>query len=479
MKNNRRNGFSRRDLMRGVLAVSAAGFASRLGLERLAAAATARATTRRFVFAYFPGGWDQLLFLDPRDTEADNRRYDDSNRSTTLTETRYANLDGHNGFTSKLVRAGNLVFGPATEKPALPAPKLSKYYDRIAIVRGINMGTLGHEVGYRYWLTSKFPAGNTARGTSVASECAAQMGSTAPLPALSLRVETYNDRYSGQYSAMRVDSIDDLLQVLERGKDLLERDAVEEALADYAKSGTSCDVNVYDRRGILSRMRAADGTAHTTLASELAKKFRFVSSDDDAAQKVRAQYGFNKGDAGSPGARAAFAAQAVKQGVAQCVSLVIGNGTDTHFVGNPNHADALYPGIAALAALIDDLAKSDAPPELQKIGGKSWLDHTTILAFSEFSRTPLFNQFGGRDHHLSNSCLVAGAGIAGNQIVGASGEVGVGPGRYDFKNRRVATTGGGENILPEHLAATLLASAGLDPWTLRDPKPPIDALLRV
>jgi len=467
---------SRRELMRATLAVSAAGFASRLGIERLAHAATAKETTRRFVFAYFPGGWDQLLFLDPRDTEAENKKFDDSNRSTTLTETRYANLEGHNGFTPRLIRAGNLTFGPAAEKPALSVPKLATYKDRLAIVRGINMGTLGHEVGYRYWLTSKFPAGNTARGTSIASECAAQMGATAPLPALSLRVETYNDRYSGQYSAMRVDSIDDLLQVLERGKDLLERDAVEEALADYAKTGTSCDVNVYDRRGILSRMRGADGTAHATLAGKLAQKFRFVSSDDEPSQKVRAQYGFNKGDAASPGARAAFAGQAIKQGVAQCVSLMIGNGTDTHFVGNQNHADALYPGIAALAALIDDLAKSDAPPELQKAGGKSWLDHTTILAFSEFSRTPLFNQFGGRDHHLTGSCLIGGAGIKGDQVVGASGDVGMGVCRYDFKARRVVTSGG-ENILPEHVAATLLASAGLDPWTLRDPKPPIDALV--
>ena len=477
-KKHARFGFSRRDLLRGVLAASAAGFASRLGIERLASAATARETTRRFVFAYFPGGWDQLLFLDPRDTEANDKRFDDSNRSTTLTETRYANLEGHNGFTPRLIKAGNLTFGPATEKPASPAPKLSKYYEKIAIVRGINMGTLGHEVGYRYFLTSKFPAGNTARGTSIASECAAQMGSSAPLPALSLRVESYNDRYPGQYSAMRVDSIDDLLQVLERGKDLLERDAVEEALADYAKTGTSCDVNVYDRRGILSRMRGADTTAHSTLASQLAQRFRFVGSDDDASQKVRAQYGFAKGDAGSPGARAAFAAQAIKQSVAQCVSLVIGNGTDTHFVGNPNHADALHPGIAALAALIDDLAKSDAPVELQKSGGKSWLDHTTILCFSEFSRTPLFNQFGGRDHHLTSSCLLAGAGIVGNQVVGASGDVGMGPGRYDFKARRAVSTGG-ENLLPEHIAATLLASAGLDPWTLRDPKAPIDALLKI
>jgi hypothetical protein len=458
------------------LAVSAAGVASKLGMETIARAATAKESTRRFVFAYFPGGWDQLLFLDPRDTDADNKKFDDSNRSTTLTETRYATLDGHNGFGSRVIRAGNLTFGPAVEKPNAPVPKLSTYHEKIALVRGINMGTLGHEVGYRYFLTSKFPTGNTAKGTSIASECAAQMQANAPLPCLALRVEAYNDRYSGKYSAMRVDSIDDLLMVLERGKALLERDPVEEALDAYAKSNTTCDVNVYDRRGILSRMRGADTTARATLAGKLAQRFRFVTSDDDHSQTIRKQYAFNKGDAGSPGARAAFAAQSIKEGVAQCVSLMIGNGTDTHFVGNPNHADALYPGVAALAALIDDLARTDAPPELQKAGGKSWLDHTTILAFSEFARTPLFNQFGGRDHHLTSSCLIAGAGIRGNQVVGASGEVGMGPGRWDFKNNKVVPSGG-ENILPEHICATLLASAGLDPWTLRDPKPPIEALV--
>jgi hypothetical protein len=146
------SGVSRRSLLRGVMGLSAFGLASRVGFPEVARAAGA-ASTRRFVFCYFPGGWDQLLFLDPRDPEAEDKRFDDSNRSSTLTETRYANLEGHNGFTPQLVRAGNLTFGPAAEKPALNVPKLSKSASRIAIVRGINMGTLGHEVGYRYFLT--------------------------------------------------------------------------------------------------------------------------------------------------------------------------------------------------------------------------------------------------------------------------------------------------------------------------------------
>jgi len=469
-------GFTRRDLLRSVMTLTAAGFASRLGFPTLAHAAANVSSTRRFIFCYFPGGWDQLLFLDPRDPNANGKRYDDENRASTLTETRYGILDGHQGFSSKLVTAGNLTFGPAVEKPGTPAPKLTKHYQRMSIVRGINMGTLGHEVGYRYFLTAKFPSGNAARGTSLSTEAAAQMQSSAPLPALSLRVESYNERRPGQYSAMRVDSIDDLLLVLERGKTLLERDAVEDALSDYAKSGAPCAVNVYDRRGLLTRMRGSDHVARATLASKLAARFRFTAGDDAASAAVRQQYGLTRGDAGSAGARAAFAAQAIKEQVAQCVSVAIGNGTDTHFAGNGGHADALYPGIAAFAALVDDLAKSPAPPELQRLGGDSWLDHTTLLAFSEFSRTPMFNQFGGRDHHLTSSCLLAGAGIVGNQVIGASGEVGMGPGRYDFKTRRT-TSNGGENIKPEHIAATLLASAGLDPGGALIREEPIRALV--
>jgi hypothetical protein len=446
-------------------------------MPAIAEAAGALASERRFLFCYFPGGWDQLLFLDPRDTEVNSKQFDDSNRATTLTETRYGTLEGHAGFTPKIIRAGNLTFGPATLKPNTPAPQLAKYHDRIAIVRGINMGTLGHEVGYRYFLTAKFPTGNTARGTSLSSEAAAQMASKAPVPSISLRVESYNERRPGQYSAMRVDSIDDLLLVLERNPGLLERDAVEHALDEYATRSESCAVDVYDRRGLLGRMRNADATARTMLGSKLASRFRFAAGDDPASQAIRQQYALAKGDAGSPGARAAFAAQALKERVAQCVSVMIGNGTDTHFTGNPGHADALYPGIAALAALIDDLAKSPAPPELQKLGGDRWLDHTTILAFSEFARTPMYNPFGGRDHHLTSSCLIAGAGIVGDQVVGASGEVGMGPGRYDFKARK-AVSDGGENIKPEHVAATLLASAGLDPNGALIREPPLAALLK-
>jgi hypothetical protein len=77
----------------------------------------------------------------------------------------------------------------------------------------------------------------------------------------------------------------------------------------------------------------------------------------------------------------------------------------------------------------------------------------------------MFNNYGGRDHHLASSCILAGAGIRGNTVVGASSNVGMGAGRYDFQRGVISPSG--ENILPEHIGATLLASAGLDPYITR------------
>ncbi len=168
-----------------------------------------------------------------------------------------------------------------------------------------------------------------------------------------------------------------------------------------------------------------------------------------------------------PAARAAAAVQAIKSGMTQVASLMIGVGTDTHFVGNQGHAPLLYQGIRALTCMLDDLRSTPHDD------GGTMLDHTTILAFSEFSRTPMYNNFGGRDHHITGSCMLAGAGIRGNTVVGASSNLGMGPMRYDFRTDRVSEAG--VTIQPEHIAATLLASAGLDPYVTR--VDPIRALL--
>jgi hypothetical protein len=436
------------------------------GFQHLAYGSLPPPSGRCFIFCYFPGGWDQLLFLDPRDPA----QYPDSERARFQIENRYVDLDGFNGHSSQLIRPADrsspLVFGPGAARVA-DARKITDFANRIAIVRGINMNTLGHEVGYRYFLTSTFPSGSNARGTNVATEIVGQMAPRRPLPNLSLRVESYNNRQPGSANAVRVDSINDLMLLLAPSS-FQQRDVTERALADYGQRVGPCVSEVADRRGLYTAMRGARSQADEIVRERLASNFDFVSSTSETAVDIRAKYHFGLGDANSPGARAAVAAQAVKSGMTQVASLMIGLGTDTHFTGNQGHAALLYPGIRAFVDLLDDLSTSPHP------AGGNFLDHTTLLCFSEFSRTPMFNNFGGRDHHITGSCLLAGAGIRGNTVVGASSDLGMGPMRWDFQNNRVSAAG--QNIQPEHIAATLLASAGLDPYITR--VDPIRALLR-
>lgn len=91
-------------------------------------------------------------------------------------------------------------------------------------------------------------------------------------------------------------------------------------------------------------------------------------------------------------------------------------GFDTHsnnFPAMRNHGEAMDP---ALAALIGDLAASGL------------LAKTMIVMLSEFGRTPVINKTEGRDHHPTVfSCLMAGGGIKGGQVIGSSDQDGVAP----------------------------------------------------
>jgi uncharacterized protein (DUF1501 family) len=90
-----------------------------------------------------------------------------------------------------------------------------------------------------------------------------------------------------------------------------------------------------------------------------------------------------------------------------------------------------------LSTLLDDLEQ------------RGLLKETLVVAAGEFGRTPRINQQGGRDHWPGVwSALIAGGGIAGGQVLGASDARGMFP-----AERPVA---------PAELAATILHTLGVD-----------------
>ncbi len=86
----------------------------------------------------------------------------------------------------------------------------------------------------------------------------------------------------------------------------------------------------------------------------------------------------------------------------------------THSKNDEGHRDRLCPPIdRTLATLIDDLDE------------RGLLVSTVVLAMGEFGRTPFVNPDRGRDHYPSCwSLVIAGGGIKGGQVVGASDETG-------------------------------------------------------
>ncbi len=101
----------------------------------------------------------------------------------------------------------------------------------------------------------------------------------------------------------------------------------------------------------------------------------------------------------------------------------------------------LVPSLdSALSALLDDLTRTGL------------LDETLIVVMGEFGRTPKLNTSAGRDHWPRVfSVLLAGAGIPGGRVIGASDATGESP-----RERPVT---------PADLAATIYTLLGIDPHT--------------
>ena len=90
------------------------------------------------------------------------------------------------------------------------------------------------------------------------------------------------------------------------------------------------------------------------------------------------------------------------------------NQWDTHGDNDKLHRDELVPTFdETFSALLDDLEQ------------RGLLESTVVIAMGEFGRTPTINPKLGRDHWPQCwSIALAGGGIQGGQVVGASDEQG-------------------------------------------------------
>lgn len=405
------------------------------------------APERSFVFAYFRGGWDTLMSLDPRDPNV----FTEDNREQTRIELGWDRLPAAFERTILQPPGSNIDYGPVMGG-------LTRHYDKTCVVRGISMDTVAHDVGRRYFVTGQPPRGSAAAGSAIPTRIVAQQGDLSAFPNLVVRAETYNDGLPSFASGLTVNSVNDLLTALTELPGAPPA-GVRGPLEAYRAGKVSCDPARLDGHGLLTRLGVSQVKARELVESGLASKFQFANQADPEMAELAARYGITSLE--EPQAQAAMAYQALRYELAQCVTIELASDLDTHDDSwEDAHPEQLAAGFAALGQLVDDL---EATPDPSR--GGTLLDHTTILAFSEFGRTALINGRGGRDHSLTSSCLLMGAGVPGNRVVGASGDVGMPPRAVDPSTG--APDDGGVMISPTLVAASLMQGAGYDTTALR------------
>ena len=421
---------NRRELLRNGIALGAAAGAGGLGIPSLAYANPT--TDRYFVFCYFPGGWDTLVGLDPRDPE----EFSEDRIPYTLIQPGYHLLPP--GYRAPIsTNVPEITLGPYIGE-------MARHADKMCIIRGMTTQTVGHSSGYRCFLTGKGTSGGSARGSSLATHMAALYGGEEPVPNLCMKIESYNDQHPPKFSGLQVPSITDLQVVLGRAPSRVPRgylDRIDAFVQEHPDTQTSI---------LLDRAVKSERAAQELTALQLNAEFDFFAQTAEMAG-IRDTFQLS-GTSMNSNMKAAIAAKAITGGLSRSVSFSACDNLDTHQDWPNRQGTPQKEGWDAVARLVDYLAAAPFGD------GSSWLDHTTLLAFSEFMRTPVLNSNVGRDHHITNACMLLGAGIKRGVVLGASSDIGMGTLAVDLQSG--ALDPGGSVVFPSHIHRALLHDIG-------------------
>jgi uncharacterized protein (DUF1501 family) len=174
--------------------------------------------------------------------------------------------------------------------------------------------------------------------------------------------------------------------------------------------------------------------------------------DTFTVSKLQANYSnFTFSDNGAV-VNAAFAIDALKRNIVRCVSFAFGS-FDTHqtnYRQQPLTQQRLFNMIAVLLDYLDVTPHPTKPTD--KLS-----DHTHIMVFSDFCRTPQINLTLGRDHYPNNSSLIISPRVKANSVFGKSDPDQMLP---------MASTNfsdGMRAITPPDILTTLVSAFGADP----------------
>ncbi len=381
----------------------------------------------RFVSLYFNGGWDVLLSLDPRDPLSNP-----------------AGIDlGTDDLAAGYREPSAWDFGGQEHLIGPSMVDLFEHRDVMTIFRGVNMNTVAHPTGRAYVNTWIPPTGVVPKGDSIGTRMAAGADhENFLLPNVSIGMPSFNHSFAPEVSGIGMGQSTDATNLVEPVSTPFSAETT--ALLQQARAASSSCVGAGYSDAPGPKLDIARARVQELLGLELGAAFDFVS-DEALTQRYIINNPQNGREAGVV---AATVWRLLDLGLTTSISAQLQAGLDTHdTTWATNHGPRQRTGFRSIAALLTDLRQTDP-----------MLNNTTVIAHSEFARTPRINGRGGRDHWFANSVLVFGGGLRSG-VFGATTPDSLGLAAVNLQTGLPDEAG--EVIRPEHIGATLAHAKGL------------------
>jgi len=344
-------------------------------------------------------------------------------------------------------------------------PLLAKHSEKMAIVRSIHHRHGGHQQGMYVSLTGHDPEGglkakkrnNWPSLTSMISRFNEPLAGTPKAIKLPYSMYDNGTLMAGDYGGWLGSAYDPVIMKTPAGEPF-------QGVTRYTDKALNLKLNVKknrikERSSLLNDLdnqlgsKKGTGTEYDQLDryQQMAADLLLGSPVHDAYdlekedQRVRDMYGDHIcGQTLLLSRRLVEAGVPVVQALCSAGDLAGGGGDnwDTHRNHFPKMKDRLLPVFdRSVSALLTDLEQ------------RGMLDETLVVFLTDFGRTPKINGNGGRDHHPGvYSVALAGGGIRGGQIYGASDSRGAEP--------------DSDACSPADFHATVYAALGIDHKTV-------------
>ncbi|WP_437787341.1 DUF1501 domain-containing protein [Sorangium sp. So ce1097] len=329
-----------------------------------------------WVHLHASGGWDPTSLCDPKGAMSaeEQKTREAMNRS-------YLNAE--------IGAAGNIRYAPVGAMPEF----FKKHYSKLLIINGIDTETNSHDAGVRNTWCGTLREGKPGFAALVAGV----HGGALPMGFIS------NGGYDTTANVVAVTRVPDtgLFQrlaypnVIDPSAERREGYHTDATMTRILEARQARHAARLDQQR-LPHVKQAMSTLFTSRVgqNELKQLIEYLPAEFERASLRR---------------QAQVALAAYRAGICVSANLTAG-GFDTHGNHDDNH-------IARLGELCDGIDFLLTAAEEQGIA-----DRVVLVVGSDFGRTPGYNEGNGKDHWNITSMMLAGPGIQGNRVIGATDE---------------------------------------------------------